>query len=59
MGRYGGLALMWKREVNLEIKCFSNSVIHSCVKSLDKETPDWFVTGVYGSPTTEARQGLG
>lgn len=49
--------LMWKKEVNLEILCYSNLVIHGSVKSLVKspngEIPYWSITGVYGSSTTE------
>ena len=53
-GRSGGLALLWKREVNLNIKSFSNFHIDAIVTEVSSSL-EWRITGFYGHPQTHLR----
>ena len=50
-GRSGGLARFWKREVNLNIKSFSNFHIDATVTKVNTSL-EWRITGFYGHPQT-------
>ena len=54
-GHNGGLALLWTREINLEIKNFGNHHIDAIII---EETSNfkWRFTGFYGHPQTHMRQ---
>ena len=49
MNRRGGLALLWKAEVDLSIKSFSEGHIDSVVKQ-EEGGLIWRFTGFYGNP---------
>ena len=48
IGRSGGLALLWKREVTLEIRNFTTHHIDSHI--LHGNDSRWKLTGFYGRP---------
>ena len=48
-GRSGGLALLWTRETNFEIKRFSNHHIDAIVTETSPSFK-WRITGFYGHP---------
>ena len=54
-GHSGGLALLWTREINLEIKSFGSHHIDAVIT---EETSNfkWRFTGFYGHPQTHMRQ---
>ena len=54
-GRGGGLALLWKREVDLEIMGYSRNHIDAIV-SEQVSGFRWRITGFYGNPETHRRQ---
>ena len=54
LGRSGGLALLWKREVNLNIKSFNNFHIDAIVTEVNTSL-EWRITGFYGHPQTHLR----
>lgn len=54
-GRSGGLALLWMREANLEIKSFSYHHIDAIVTE-ENSSIKWRITGFYGHPQTHLRQ---
>lgn len=54
-GRGGGLALLWKSHVQLDIAHFSKSHIHACVKIGDVVEDPWFLTGIYGQSEATRR----
>ena len=54
-GRSGGLALLWSREINLEIKSFDNHHIDAIVTE-ESSNFKWRLTGFYGHPQTHIRQ---
>ena len=50
----GGLALIWKEEVRLEvINCTDNHVL---VKVIEDDRFQWFLTGFYGWPEMNQKQ---
>uniref|UniRef100_A0ACD5ZUT1 Uncharacterized protein n=1 Tax=Avena sativa TaxID=4498 RepID=A0ACD5ZUT1_AVESA len=51
-GRSGGLALLWRREVNVEIHPYSQYHMDAIIKEDGKE---WRFSGIYGEPHTELR----
>ena len=54
-GRGGGLAMYWKKEVNLEIKSYSRQHINAVV--VEEESGfKWRLTGFYGHPETHQRK---
>ena len=53
-GRGGGLAMYWKKEVNLEIKSYSRHHIDAVV--VEEESGfKWRLTGFYGHPETHGK----
>ena len=57
MGRSGGLALLWTREVDIEIKSYSKNHIDVVVKEQGSNLC-WRLTGFYGHPETYRRYEL-
>ena len=54
IGRSGGLALLWARVVDLEIKNFSNNHIDAIITEPGNNFK-WRLTGFYGHPETHRR----
>lgn len=54
-GRGGGLALLWKREIDLEIMGYSKSFIDTIITEQDSGFR-WRITGFYGNPETHRRK---
>ena len=54
-GRGGGLALLWKREIDLEIMGYSRSFIDAIITKQDSGFK-WRITGFYGNPETYRRK---
>jgi exonuclease III len=53
-GRSGGLALLWKRHINVELHNFSR--YHIDVKITEQDGYKWRFTGIYGEPATDKRE---
>jgi hypothetical protein len=53
-GRSGGLALMWKKHVDVELHNFSRN--HIDVIIVEQDGFRWRFTGIYGEPTTEKKE---
>ncbi|KAG6625017.1 hypothetical protein CIPAW_16G066600 [Carya illinoinensis] len=47
-GRSGGLALLWRNDVNLDIKHYSKNHIHASIQDSSTDYAPWYFTGVYG-----------
>jgi hypothetical protein len=47
IGRSGGLALLWREEVSVEIKNYSQHHINAVIKYHQNSTP-WKLMGFYG-----------
>jgi exonuclease III len=54
MGYSGGLALLWKRDVDVTIKSISKYHIDALVKEEDGCV--WRLTGIYGEPKAEGKE---
>ena len=54
-GRRGGLALLWSRDTNLEIKSFSDHHIDAVITESSNGFL-WRFTGFYGHPETHLRE---
>ena len=54
VGRSGGLALLWRQEVSLEILSYSNHHIDAKIGNTNNGE-DWRFTGFYGDPITRLR----
>ncbi|KAF5464386.1 hypothetical protein F2P56_014464 [Juglans regia] len=54
-GRSGGIALLWKNDVNIVIKNYSRSHIHATLQDNTTADDSWFFTGVYGQPDPSRR----
>ena len=54
VGRKGGLALLWTREIDLKIKSFSQNHIDAVINDAEKSIK-WRLTGFYGHPETHRR----
>lgn len=54
LGRNGGLALLWKNDVKVDIVNFSQSHISAWME-VEGVTPRWFFTGFYGEPKASKR----
>ena len=54
-GRRGGLALLWSRDTNLEIKSFSDHHIDAVITESSNGFL-WRFTGFYGHPETYLRE---
>ncbi|XP_042950057.1 uncharacterized protein LOC122282168 [Carya illinoinensis] len=55
IGRSGGLVMMWKQEVCVELHTFSNNHI-SLTITVEEGAIPWRVTGFYGNPVVEKRR---
>jgi ribonuclease HI/exonuclease III len=55
IGRSGGLALMWKGDINVEIQNYSRRHINAIVRTFDNG-PLWKFTGFYGHPVASKRR---
>ncbi|XVF82812.1 hypothetical protein PTKIN_Ptkin16aG0080000 [Pterospermum kingtungense] len=55
VGKSGGLALLWTKDINLEVCSYSNYHI-GCVIHDDVLGMDWRFTGFYRKPETSRRQ---
>lgn len=51
IGRSGGMALLWKEDIPLEVINFLTQHIHARVREMGCEE-NFFITGFYGSPVT-------
>ena len=55
LGRSGGLAMLWSRDIKVEIQSYSGSYIDAFVT--DPESAfQWRITGFYGNPKTHQRK---
>lgn len=54
-GRSGGLALLWKREIRVEIQTYSEHYIDAIIVP-EGDSPRWRLTGFYGNPKTNKRE---
>ena len=54
VGQKGGLALLWAREVDLEIKSYSQNHIDAIINE-EEHSFKWRLTGFYGHPKTHQR----
>ena len=54
-GKGGGLAIFWRKEVNLEIKSYSRHHIDAVVTE-EGSGFKWRLTGFYGHPKTHRRK---
>ena len=54
-GRGGGLALLWRREIDLEIMGYSRSFIDAIITEHDSGFK-WRITGFYGNPESHGRK---
>jgi hypothetical protein len=54
VGKSGGLALMWKEELEVEIQNYSQRYINAVVKPVNKMP--WTFTGFYGHPVPHKRK---
>ncbi|XP_041011336.1 uncharacterized protein LOC121255118 [Juglans microcarpa x Juglans regia] len=54
-GRSGGMALYWKKEIDVVVKNFSRSHIHASIHDTRDEGETWFLTGIYGQPEAHRR----
>lgn len=55
VGQSGGLVLLWKREIDLEVICYSDNCIHSRVRDTISRT-EWMLFRIYGLPKVEQRK---
>lgn len=55
IGRGGGLALLWKKEVNLSVLSYLKSHIDAQILDDDVPNKQWFLTGIYGNPDATKR----
>lgn len=54
VGRSEGIALLWKREINLEVKSYTRYHIDAVISEVDSGYR-WRLTGFYGHPETHKR----
>ena len=54
-GRSGGLALLWERELDVELKSYTRNHIDAIVID-SKLSLKWRITGFYGNPDTNQRK---
>ena len=58
VGRSGGLAMLWDRDVKVEVQSYSGYFIDAFVTDLDFGF-QWRITGFYGNPKTHRRKESG
>lgn len=49
-GRSGGVALLWKKDINLSVISFSKFHIDALIQDDADNSKDWYLKGVYGHP---------
>ena len=54
VGRKGGLAMLWARDIDLEIKSYSSNHIDAVINDTESSYK-WRLTGFYGHPETHER----
>ena len=54
VGRKGGLAMLWARDIDLEIKRYSLNHIDAIINNTENNYK-WRLTGFYGHPETHRR----
>ena len=54
VGRKGGLAMLWARDINMEIKSYSLNHIDTIINDTENSYK-WRLTGFYGHPETHRR----
>lgn len=52
-----GLVLLWKKEVDFKVLCYSNLDIHGG-RERTSSLWEWILTGVYKNPKVERRRKL-
>ena len=55
VGRSGGLAMLWSRDIKVEVKGYSGNYIDAVVTELESGFK-WRITGFYGNPETHRRK---
>ena len=55
MGKSGGLAMLWSRDIKVEVKGYSGNYIDAVVTELESGFK-WRITGFYGNPETHRRK---
>jgi exonuclease III len=55
VGRSGGLILLWKNDINIEIQNYSRRHINAIV-SMGRDGVKWKFSGIYGNPETAKRK---
>ena len=55
VGRSGGLAMLWSRDIKVEVQGYSRSYIDAVVTDLESGFK-WRITGFYGNPETHCRK---
>ena len=51
IGRSGGLAMLWSRNINVEIQSYSRNFVDAVVTDPDSSFK-WRITSFYGNPET-------
>ena len=54
VGRSGGIALLWTREISLEVKSYTKFHVDTVVSEASSDYR-WRITGFYGHPETHKR----
>lgn len=54
-GRSGGLALLWKKELKVDVQSYSDSHIDAIIDN-GEVGQQWHITGFYGNPETSKRE---
>ena len=55
VGRSGGFAMLWSRDIKVEIQSYSRNHIDAVVIDPDSNFK-WRITGFYGNPETHCRK---
>ena len=55
VGRSGGLAMLWSRDIKVEVQGYSGNYIDAVVTDLELGFK-WRITGFYGNPETYCRK---
>ena len=56
VGRSGGLALLWCRDIKVEIQNYSRNFVDAMMTDPESDFK-WRITGFYGNPETHRRKG--
>ena len=55
VGRSGGLAMLWSRDIIIEVQSYSRNFVEAVVTDPDSGFK-WRITGFYGNPETYCRK---